>query len=147
VPSMNTVFFSTAAKIIRMACLSIISAPVIWVPSANGTVETHPLHFLFNLKQSTPAHAHWAMPHRYLLYIHHTSSPFSELQLSRMPRLEAAMDKVIASTNQLERSLGQFILDKWVGLQVSKRQIDSLLHSIQKCKKATSVSNILIRLG
>jgi hypothetical protein len=61
-----------------------------------------------------------------------------------MPRLEAAMNEVIAGTNQLERSLAQFVLDEWVGRQVSKGQIDGLLHNIQKMeKKTTSVSNLI----
>lgn len=57
---------------------------------------------------------------------------FSELQLSGIPSLEGAMNEVVASTDEFECSLGQSIHDKWVGLQVSKGQIDGLLHTIQK---------------
>ena len=62
----------------------------------------------------------------------HILAQISELHLSGIPSLEGATNKVVASTDEFECSLGQSIHDKWVGLQVSKGQIDGLLHTIQK---------------
>lgn len=62
----------------------------------------------------------------------HILPQFSELQLSGVPSLEGATNKVVASTDEFECSLDQSIHDKWVGLQVSKGQIDGLLRTIQK---------------
>ena len=79
---------------------------------------------LFNLKQ-----AHHRM---HTEHCRHILAQFSELHLSGIPSLEGATNKVVASTDEFECSLGQSIHDKWVGLQVSKGQIDGLLHTIQK---------------
>jgi hypothetical protein len=86
-----------------------------------------PLYWLlFNLKQ-----AHHCIRTEHCIY-RHILAQVSELQLSGIPSLEGATNKVVASTDEFECSLGQSIHDKWVGLQVSKGQIDSLLHTIQK---------------
>lgn len=69
----------------------------------------------------------------------HILPQFSEFQLSGIPSLEGATNKVVASTNEFECSLGQSIHDKWIGLQVSKGQIDGLLHAIQKVQKMISM--------
>jgi hypothetical protein len=99
--------------------------------SQNKPATSNQPAVLFSKKKPAPA-------------ISHQPNMMLELQLSGMPRLEAAMNEVIAGTNQLERSLAQFVLDEWVGRQVSKGQIDGLLHNIQKMeKKTTSVSNLI----
>jgi hypothetical protein len=47
------------------------------------------------------------------------------------------VDEVVAGTNQMQCALAHSILDEWVGVQISKGHIDSLLHSIHNCRIST----------